>query len=122
MSLLLLDKNTQVVNTHEQVGGLIDISRKYTFKRVGTSQGELDLGFKTGVFFGNYPSQVYNIVCAILRYDNNGDILVSHSTFNFFNESSPGLVVYKKESGGNWFLKNNNSVKGDVNYSVIILQ
>lgn len=104
------------------MGGLIDISRKYTFKRVGTSQGELDLGFKAGVFYGNYPSQVNNIVCAILRYDNNGEILVPHSTFSFFNESGSGVVVYKKESGGNWFLKNNNSVKADVNYSVVILQ
>ena len=104
------------------VGGLIDISRKSIFKRVGTSQGELDLGFKAGVFYGNYPSQVNDIVCAILRYDNNGVILSPHSSFSFFKESGTGVSVYKKESGGNWFLKNNNSVKGDVNYSVVILQ
>ena len=104
------------------VGGLIDLSRKFTFKRVGTSQGELDLGFKVGVFYGNYPSQVNDIVCAILRNDNNGVILSPHSTFSFFDESGTGVSVYKKESGGNWFLKNNNSLKGDVNYSVLILQ
>lgn len=31
LSLLLLDKNTQVVNTHEQVGGLIGTVKKYSY-------------------------------------------------------------------------------------------
>lgn len=103
------------------MGGLIDISRKYTFKTIIDFNGELDLGFKSGIFFGNCSSDYYNIVCAILQLNNNGTILAPHSSFSFFNESDSSISVYKKQNNGNWFMKNNYG-KVNIRYSFIILE
>lgn len=102
LSLLLLDKNTQVVNTHGLVGGLLRVKAIHLTNL--QANVEYDLGISDGFILVNDP---YSGGRAIYLVDHSNSYLIRKSDFYNFGSSEGGnesVLIYKKSGGSNIFL------------------
>lgn len=110
MSLLLLDKNTQVVNTHGLVGGLLDIN--YVLNTELGASEEIDLGLSYyGLYLLSCPTnggtafyKIGSTTSCFLHGDKSGG---SELFGDFTSSGSEKIIFGRKDFGGNIFVKNN---------------
>ena len=82
---------------------------------------EIELDIKQGLLTACYPTGSYNIFCALL-HDNNEAQVLSESPNIKAVTNEEGVQIYKKSTGGNWFILNNYEISGIVKYAYLKFQ
>lgn len=99
------------------VGGLLFSWKTATIQ----PSNEIELDIKQGLLAAYYPTGSYKIFCALLQ-DNNEAQVLSESPNIKAVTNEEGVQIYKKSTGGNWFILNNYKISGIVKYAYLKFQ
>ena len=111
LSLLLLDKNTQVVNTHGLVGGLLYSTEAYPFMDRGSLPEGTDLNTVkvSGIYRtnggNNFPDTEddFPLTFSILKIYKSGYALVQEITNVNYNYINHFYIRVSQDEGNTWY-------------------
>ena len=100
-----------------RVGGLLFSWKTATIQ----PSNEIELDIKQGLLAAYYPTGSYKIFCALLQDNNEAQVLSENPNIKAVTNEE-GVQIYKKSTGGNWFILNNYKISGIVKYAYLKFQ
>ena len=82
---------------------------------------EIELDIKQGLFAAYYPTGSYKVFCALLQENNEAQVLSGSPNIKAVTNEEC-VQIYKKSTGGNWFILNNYKISGIVKYAYLKFQ